>query len=402
MRRTALKLSLLSALSLAMSAIVPASLYAQTNPTNDTAGITDKEILIGSCCALEGPIKFLGTQQIAGARAYLNYINDQGGVHGRKIRLLSQNDNYDPEQAIECFNKLIKENIFAAAFFVGTPTAAKYVPMAESHKIPLVGLFTGAQLLHEPFKPHVISVRASYFDETREQVDHLVNDLHAKKIAVIMQNDAFGAAVLAGVRKAMERHKMDTCALGSFARSTVDVDPAIETVKKSNPDAVIMVGGYTPLGEIVKRAHAQRWNPIFTTVSFVGTEAFIKAGGQDAEGTVITQVVPPYTRDDLPTVKLYKKLLKKYEPNEKPTFASFEGFIDAMVLVEGLKRAGKDLTRSKFLAAVESIHNLDLGLGPNLVLDYGPQDHKGFNSVSFTTVKDGLPVSFTDWNKLHH
>jgi ABC-type branched-subunit amino acid transport system substrate-binding protein len=367
--------------------------------SNDKTGVSDNQILIGSCSSLTGSASFLGKQLITGARSYLNHVNDEGGVHERKIKLLSHDDAYDPQKAIECFNCLLKEKVFAGAFFVGTPTAAKHVPMAEANQMPLVGLYTGAQLLHEPFRPHVISVRASYYDETREQVNNLWNTGY-KKIAVIYQNDAFGAAVLNGVRLALELHGSAPIALGSFPRNTLDVDGSIQQVEKAHPDAVVLVGTYTPLAEILKRSHATGWRPRFLTVSFVGTEALIKAAGKDAEGVIITQVVPPYNRDDLPTVVLYKQLLKKYFPGEAPSFASFEGFVDAMVLVEGLKEAGRELTRSKFITAIESIHNRDLGLGTNFKLTYGPKRHKGFDSVYLTVVRDGQARSFTDWKEL--
>jgi branched-chain amino acid transport system substrate-binding protein len=365
-------------------------------------GVTDSEVLFGSCSALEGPAHYLGTQIVIGGRTYFNYVNDQGGVHGRQIKLIAKNDSYEPDKAVECFKELLKESVFAGCFFVGTPTAAKYVPMSETSKMPVVGLFTGAQLLHEPFRPHVISVRASYYDEAREQVDHLWNELSMKRIAVIYQNDAFGAAVLTGVKMALELHGSSPVALGSFERNTTDVDDAIQQVRGTSPDAVVLVGTYASCAEIVKRSHAARWNPLFTTVSFVGSEAFIKAAGKDAEGTVITQVVPPYNRDDLPTVALYKKLLKKYFRDERPNFVSFEGFVDAMVVVEGLKRAGRDLTRENFITALESIHDLDMGLGPHLKLNYNAKRHKGFESVYFTVVKNGQPVTVTDWKALKH
>lgn len=136
------------------------------------------------------------------------------------------------------------------------------------------------------------------------------------------------------------------------------------------------------------------------TVSFVGTEGLIRAAGTDAEGVVITQVVPPHDRDDLPTIKLYREALEKYRSGTSPSFVSLEGFVDAMVIVEGLKAAGKDLTREKFIAGIESIHNRDMGLGSNLLLDYGPKGHKGFDSVYATVIHQGLAVVATDWKKL--
>jgi ABC-type branched-subunit amino acid transport system substrate-binding protein len=362
-------------------------------------GVTDTEILIGSCSVLTGPANFLGTQTVLGAQAYLNYVNEQGGVHGRKLKLVTHDDRYEPAGAIECFNKLKQENVFSAAFFVGTPTAAKHVPMAESAKIPITGLFTGAQLLHEPFKRYIINVRASYHDEAREQVDNLWK-VGVRKIGVIYQDDAFGVTVLEGVKKALTKYNSAPVAQGSFPRNTLEVDRGIELVRAANPEAVVMVGPYAPIAEIVKRGRGAGWNPLYVTVSFVGTEAYIKAMGKIGEGAVITQVVPPYNRTDLPSVALYHKLLKKSFPEAQPSFVSLEGFVDAMVLVEGLKRAGKDLTREKYIDAIESIRDLDIGLGPQLKLNYGPRDHKGFDTVYYTVVRNGEPVVFTDWKDL--
>jgi len=138
-----------------------------------TPGVSDNSILIGSCSALDGPAHFLGRQTVLGASAYLHMINDEGGVFGRKIQLQAFDDSYDPERAPACFKRMTKEGVFALGFFVGTPTAKVYVPLAQEEKIPVVGLFTGAQLLYEPLKHEVINVRASYYDETREQVNRL-------------------------------------------------------------------------------------------------------------------------------------------------------------------------------------------------------------------------------------
>jgi ABC-type branched-subunit amino acid transport system substrate-binding protein len=362
-----------------------------------TPGITDNSILIGSCSALDGPARFLGNQTVLGATTYLHSINDEGGVFGRKVQLLAFDDGYDPDKAPACFKRMTKEGVFSLGFFVGTPTAKVYVPMAQEEKIPVVGLFTGAQMLYEPLKHYIINVRASYFDETREQVDKLW-DVNVHKIGVIYQDDAFGKAVLDGVKLALQKHNSTPTALGTFARNTMDVDAGLKQVMAARPQAVVVVGPYSPVAAIVKKAHAMGWRPQFLTVSFVGTEEFIKEAGPDAEGTIITQVVPPYDRADYPTVALYRKYLAKYYPDTAPSFVSLEGFVDAMVVVEGLKRAGKDVTREKFIAAIESIHDMNIGLGPKLSLSYSPSDHKGFVNVYPTVVKNGQPALLTDWS----
>jgi branched-chain amino acid transport system substrate-binding protein len=185
-----------------------ALLTALTVPSasGQTQGVTNDSILIGSCSALDGPARFLGNQTVLGASAYLHSINDHGGVYGRKINLMAFDDGYDPEKAPECFKRMMKEGVFALGFFVGTPTAAKYLPLAQEERVPVVGLFTGAQLLYEPLKHYIINVRASYYDETHEQVSKLWEVLNIRKIGVIYQDDAFGKAVLDGVKLALEKH----------------------------------------------------------------------------------------------------------------------------------------------------------------------------------------------------
>ena len=364
----------------------------------NTTGVTEKEILIGSCSALEGPSHFLGTETVTGAKAYLDMINDAGGVDGRKLKLLTYDDSYDPAKTEACFNRLMEQKVFALGFFVGTPTAVKYIPMAESNKIPLVGLFTGAQTLYVPLRHWVVNVRASYFDETREQIDGIWGTLGYKKIGVIYPEDAFGAAVLEGVKTALKTHGAEPIAVASYQRQTAQVGGAIDTVRAAHPDAVVVVGPANTVAPILRQSHAKGWKPLFLTVSFVGTDDLISEAGSDSDGVVITQVVPPYYLTELKTVALYRRTLTKYFPSAQPNFVSLEGFVDAMVLVEGLKKAGRDLTREGLIRGIESIHELDLGLGPQLKLNYSAKEHKGFDHVIPTVVRGGRAVPFTDWS----
>jgi len=360
-------------------------------------GVSESEIAIGSCSALEGASHFLGVETVTGAKAYFSLINDEGGVNGRKLKLISADDSYDPAKTQACFDHLISEKVFALGFFVGTPTAVKYVPMADSAKIPLVGLFTGAQTLYVPLRHWIVNVRASYFDETREQVNGLWKTLGYKKIGVIYPEDAFGTTVLEGVKAALKEHGAEPAIVASYERQTAQVGGAIDTVRAANPDAVVVVGPANTVAPILKQAHAKGWKPLFLTVSFVGTDELISEAGPDAEGVVITQVVPPYYMTEFKSVALYRRALGKYFPSEQPNFVSLEGFVDAMVMVEGLKRAGKDLTREGLIHAIESIHDHDLGLGPQLKLNYSAKEHKGFDHVLPTVVRGGRAVPFTDW-----
>lgn len=369
--------------------------FAATS-TAQAPGVTSGEVKIGSCSALDGPARQLGLETVLGATAYFDYINDQGGVNGLKLKVSSHDDGYDPDKAAACFAQLKKDGIFSAAFFVGTPTAAKYVPLAESDKIPLVGLFTGAPFLTQPTKRYVFSVRASYNDETREQIDGLWK-AGVRKIGVIYQDDAFGNAVLDGVKLALQKHGAAPAGLGKFVRNTLDVGKAIEDVRAANPQAVIFASPYAPGAQILKQTHAQSWRPVFLTVSFVGTEALIKAAGNDAEGVVITQVVPPYDRTELPTVKLYRESIAKYMSSTQPSFVSLEGFVDALVVADGLRKAGADPTREKFVDGLESLHDVDIGLGDDAKLMFSAHHHQGLDHVYPTVIRNGKPQMITNW-----
>jgi len=356
-------------------------------------GVSDKEILIGSCSALEGPSHFLGTETVSGAKAYFAMVNDAGGIDGRKLKLVAYDDSYDPAKTEACFNRLMEQKVFALGFFVGTPTAVKYIPMAESNKIPVVGLFTGAQTLYVPLRHWIVNVRASYFDETREQIDGMWGTLGYKKVGVIYPEDAFGAAVLEGVKAALKTLNAEPIAAASYQRQTAQVGGAIDTVKAANPEAVVLVGPANTVAPILKQSHARGWKPLFLTVSFVGTDDLIQEAGLDSDGMVITQVVPPYYLTDYKTVALYRRELTRYFPSAQPNFVSLEGFVDAMVLVEGLKRAGKELTRDGLIRGIESIHEFDMGLGPQLKLNYSSKSHKGFDHVLPTSLSPiGRPL----------
>src|SRR5258708_4091446 len=375
-------------------------LFCVSSPlqAQSATSVTDREILIGSCSALDASSDFLGRETVTGAKAYLAMINDAGGVDGRKLKLISYDDSYDPAKTEACFNRLMEQKVFALGFFVGTPTAVKYIPMAESNKIPLVGLFTGAQTLYVPLRHWVVNVRASYFDETREQIDGIWGTLGYKKIGVIYPEDAFGAAVLDGVKTALKAHGAVPIATASYQRQTAQVGGAIDTVRAAKPDAVVLVGPANTVAPILKQSHAKGWKPMFLTVSFVGTDDLIAEAGADSDGIVITQIVPPYYLTEFKAVPLYRRTLTQYFSAARPKFATLEGFVDAMVLVEGLKRAGKDLTREGLIRGIESIHELDLGFGPQLKLNYSSKEHKVFNPVLPTVIRGGRAVPFTDWS----
>jgi len=364
-------------------------------------GITDEEILIGSCGVLSGPTKDLGLKSIEGVKAYFQSINDSGGVFGRRLNLISLDDEYNPDVAIECFKKLQDKGVFAGVAFAGAPTSVKHGSMAELNKFPIVGFLSGSQFLFDPFKRYVIPVRGSYQDEVKGVVEHLWKDAGRRRFSVIYQNDALGSSVLDGARQALAAHGAAPLSVQSIPRDNKDaavLGAAVQTVKSADPQVVILGMSFGISPSVVHQAASLGWRPRFATCPR-GGDPYIKILGKEAEGTIFSQATPPPTRTDLKAVAMYNKLMKKHFPQSDPNLVGLEGFSYAMVLVEGLKRAGKDVSREKLIDAIEAMDDVDLGFGPGLNLHYSKTLHKGFKNVYYTVVKDGKAVDLTDWKQ---
>ena len=242
-------------------------------PGSSTAGVSDSEILIGSSCPLSGHASFLGTQAVHGVQAYLNDVNEQGGVNGRRIRLIAYDDAYDPALCISNTQKLIVEDrVFALTSYVGTPTAVKVIPMVQEAKVPLVGVCSGARALREPFQRYIINVRASYYEETGQLIDHFVQDLGITRVAIFYQYDEFGLDGLTGTEIALQKHGLQPVAKASYIRGSMDVEEGVDQICTSGAQAVVMIGTYGPCAKFVKLAKQRKSAMIFHAVSFVGAE----------------------------------------------------------------------------------------------------------------------------------
>lgn len=363
--------------------------------TIQSPGVSSDEIRLGSSLALRGHASFLGTQTLHGALCYLRGINEAGGVHGRKIKVIAYDDSYDPPRCLENSQRLIVEDkVFALFCYVGTPTSVKIIPLVEEARIPLVGLFTGAQILRNPFQRHIINIRASYYQETGAVVRELVESLGFKKFAVFYQYDDYGFDGLTGTQIALKKYGLTPVATGSYRRGSVEVEDALEEILPSEAEVVIMIGTYNPCAKFIRLARSRNFHPIFHCLSFVGADQLLKKLGTEGEGVIVTQVVPPPTETLLlDAAEEYTKLLAHYYPEDKPNYVGFEGYLNARVIVEGLRRAGSALTRESFINAIETIENYSLGIANPLT--FNSQDHQGLEKVYFTQIRGGKLVLVT-------
>jgi branched-chain amino acid transport system substrate-binding protein len=348
-------------------------------------GVTSRTILLGQSAAFSGPAAQLGIQMNVGTKAYLDYVNARGGVYGRKIELKTRDDRYEATLCVETTKKLIEEDkVFALISYVGTPTTGAAMPILTAAKVPLVGPFTGAELLRTPVNRYVFNVRASYYDETEKIVEQLVSTGN-KKIAVFFQDDNYGQAGLKGVEIAMGKRNLKIVALGKVERNTIKVEDAVKSINTAQPDGVVMISAYTSITEFVRQMKRQGSSTQFHNVSFVGSKALADSLKDDGYGVAISQVVPFPWSPSVPIVKEYQEIMARSR-NTDFNFSSLEGFIVAKVMVEGLKRAGKDLTREKLVAALESMNNVDLG---EFVVNFSPTSHSGSKFVDLTMIGRG-------------
>jgi len=346
-------------------------------------GITDSTILLGQSVALTGPAQQLGLDMQLGASLYFNQVNARGGVNGRKIVLKTLDDGYEATRAAENTKKLINdERVFALFGYVGTPTSQASLPIFTEARVPFVGPFTGAELLRTPVNPYIFNVRASYWDETEAIVQHLTA-MSVNKIAVFYQNDSYGMAGFTGVERALKKRGLEIVAKGTVERNTVEVKKAIEEINKVQPQAVVMISAYKSCAAFIKEMKKAGANPTFWNVSFVGSKALAKELDKEGRGVQISQVVPFPWDGSVPVVKEYQRLLAENAKGEQPGFGTLEGYIAAKVMVEGLRRAGRNLSRDGFIRAMESIQDYDLG---GFKVNYGPGRRNASQFVDLTII----------------
>lgn len=368
----ALSLAFASLLASFTVAAVPSAGQEWTQPT----------IVLGQSAAFTGAVAPQVKELTAGALAYFDLVNRGGGVHGRKIVLESLDDGFDPKRAAENTRKLIEEKkVFSLFLYRATPTTEAALPIFTAAKVPLVGPSTGAQSMYSPVKPYLFPVRPSYHAETRAVISHLQR-VGLKRIAIFHADDSFGNDGLAGYKRAMEQNDLQPVATATFKRGTVEVEPAVATIAAAKPQVVVMVCAANAGVLFIKQMRDAAPDTQFVLLSNVSSQAFIKDLGAAGHGVMVSQVSPFPFVTSTPLLHEFHTALKQYG-NAEPSYAALEGFVSAKVMVEGLKRAGKQLSREKFIAAMEGIHDYDMG---GVKVNYSPTERTGTNFVELSMI----------------
>ncbi|WP_179953369.1 ABC transporter substrate-binding protein [Desulfobotulus mexicanus] len=371
---------LLSCLTLTLLNAPPLSAESNT-------GITDTQIRIGQSCSLTGPAMGLCKGMRDGAQLYFDFINSQGGIHGRQLKLITEDDAYNPEKCRKNTESFINDqNIFLLFGYVGTPTTEAVLPLIQEKNFPLFAPLTGARIFRYPVINEVFNIRASYIQETETMVDRLVKDRGIKKIAVFYQNDSYGTDGLNGVRIAASKHGIIPSDTVSYNRESPDTEKAVSQLMKSNPEAVILIATSEPAAQVIAGMRSAGSEAVFLNVSFVNGEDLAERLINHGIGVVVSQVVPfPFYRR-VPLVAEYNQVNSELSPAKQADFAGMEGFTAAKALSRILSETPAPLTREAFMKSAELHENTDIG---GFSFSFNKERRQGSDLVYLTQIGPG-------------
>jgi serine/threonine protein kinase/ABC-type branched-subunit amino acid transport system substrate-binding protein len=389
-------------------------------------GVSPTEITLGMSAVFSGPNRQLGENMKLGLETAFWVANSEGGVHGRKLRLVALDDAYEAAKVGGTMQELLEQRkVFAVVGNVGTPTSVVAAPLASQHKTVFFGAFTGAPVLRQdPPDRYVFNYRASYREETAASIRYLVDvqKIPVEEIVVFAQEDSFGDAGFDGVSKAVRQlnHNAKDVLRVGYKRNTTEVDAAVAEVLKYHDKsdlvrqsqtgelihvqrhpvkAVVMVATYRAAAKFIQKVRdaSRIGKPFFFNVSFVGTEALADdLKGLDprlCQGVYVTQVVPPFN-SGATGVRRYRDALTSYQPQAQPGFVSLEGYIVGSVFAEALRRSGAQLTTEKLVDNLEKFSNVDLGFGTSLM--YSLSEHQGSHKIWGTRLDEACACQTAD------
>jgi branched-chain amino acid transport system substrate-binding protein len=338
------------------------------------------QILIGQTSGFTGPAATGVKENTDGAKLWFDAVNAKGGIAGQTIELVSVDDKFEPKLTAENAKALAEKNVVALFLTRGTPNIQAMFPVLDAYKIPLVAPSTGAMMLHQPVNKHIFNVRATYQREAEKAVEHL-HSFGIRRIAIVHVDDSFGTDAFEGAKRAFTRLGFQPAAVLKADRSQPDYATIVPPVVVAQAQAVLWIGSAKVVAHGVKHLRQAKSAAHVVTLSNNASSGFIKELGEHARGVIVTQVFPNERSIAYPMVKEAIALAKAKGIELSP--AMLEGYAAAKVLVEGLKRAGKNPTREKLIAALESLRQYDLG---GLEVTYSGDNHTGLNFADLSII----------------
>jgi branched-chain amino acid transport system substrate-binding protein len=377
---------------------IPATAAPATKPPATSVpvpGVTDNEIVIGSWGPQDGPAGAYGVidRTIAG---FFKKVNDDGGINGRKVRFIYENDSYQSAKTVAAVKKLVEEDkVFALVSGLGTANNLAVMDYLVQNNVPHVGPATGSTALAVPLKKNIYAVQLNYMTEATLLTQYALNTLGSKKFAVFWQNDAFGKEGLDTINSVLKKAGVPEATAVSYETADTNFSAQALKLQTTGADTVILWAVPKPGGSVLAEMDKIGYKPKILASAVLNDPSVFQLAGPGIEGVVIPGWLPAY--DDLtnPKIVAWQADMKKYNPNEQIGGFALSGWVEAQILAEGLKRTGKDLTREKFLQTMDQMTDYKDSLLPTI--SYSATDHAGTKTGYFQKATSGKWVTFTDW-----
>jgi len=351
--------------------------------TASDRGVTPTEIRLGASVVLSGPLGPQTQEFGQGSRLYFDAVNAAGGVHSRKIVYTMLDDGFDVKRAVENTRRLINEQgVFIIYNSTGTAQTGAILPLAEASRTIIFGPVTGATAFRQKVNPYLFHVRASYADEARRIVTHLV-DTGISRVTVVYQDDGLGKALLAELQQAAAAAKVTLDAEVKIDPQAPDYTAAAAATERTQPQAVLLgIAGGT-LSNFIKATLQTSVRPNFYGFSIANVDLIRRDLKEQARGIVLAQIMPPLRNTTIPVVAEYQRLLREKDPSAVPSAFQLEGFVHAKLLVEGLRRAGRNLSTASFIKTMEEAGEISIG---RFAAKYSPSSHNGSSYVELAII----------------
>lgn len=346
-----------------------------------------KEIVVAQVAPFGGPLAVSGRDFNLGALIAFDEINDKGGVNGNKVRLVSRDDGYRSAETVRLVKEVMdEESPIALLGMWGAENVEAVIKeqLLEKGGMPVVGVRTGVEAFRT--NPWLFHVRAGYSVEVRRILDQL-QTIGSKRIAVVYEDDGFGREALADAKAGLKKIKLEPALTLALPRNNLDVTQAVQSIVTAMPQAVLLVANTPVAAALIKELKQRRFSTFVFATSTVDAEQLIDRVGADAGGIAVAQGVPNPYKATKPIAAEFQRRVKYLGIDPaRANFATLEGYITARVLAEGLKKAGKNPTRSDLVQGLESLKQVDLG---GFFLNFGTGQREGSSYVDISIIDTG-------------
>lgn len=364
-------------------------------------GLTETSIKIGCIQDTTGPIAGIGNARVEAAKALVNYVNDQGGINGRKVLWAVESDNYKPTETVLAFKKLVEmDQVFCFIGSLGLAGTLAILQEIQNRKVPYLFVAGNDAKLFSPPHRYIFVIGSTYEELTMRCVDYIADEMKLPKarIAHAFMDLASGRGNQKGAQVQAQKYPgMQIVAEEAIKYGSVDVTSTVFNLKKANPDVLLLGTPFEFTAMITKEMAKLGWSVPMVMNAANGSTHLIALGGPSVEGAIV-QFITPLLEEGLPGMRVYKDLIKKYSPDSKanPSEYGLTGFIEMQLGLEALKRAGRNLTREGLIHTLESsFKNVETGLIPPV--SCSPDNHRVNNQTILAKVQNGKFSKVADW-----